>query len=175
MIKFKFLLIGLTAIFLVNGCANENTEDQNKKSDSLNLDQEELSLSDSASMNKNSVMPLPYIVNYDENTGRFEIDKNPQAETNSLTSEQIVKALKNKYPEIDLRVGEKKGDTLELLIDDATYLTQSIGSAGANNYLAEATFAFTSLDSIQVVNFLFEPGDHAMPGPYNRKYFDDFH
>lgn len=174
MFKLKSLLIVLTVSILLSGCMNNNTEDQNKENDSISIEQKNTA-PDSASISETPLVPLPYIVNYDESTGRFEIDKNPAAETVAFTSEQLAFALKNKYPEIDLRVGERKRDTLELHIDDATYLTQNIGSAGANNYLAEATYAFTSLDSVKVVNFIFEPGDHAMPGSYDRKYFDDYH
>jgi len=168
---FKFLLFTSLALVLLNGCMNDSSE--NKTADTTTVETDVPS--DSVSKSESSTNSLPYIVNYDDSTGRLEIDKNPASDSLSLNSEQLTLALKNKYPEINLRVGERKNDTLELYIDDATYLTQSMGSAGANAFIAETTYAFTSLDSVKVVNFIFEPGDHAMPGPYDRKYFKDFH
>jgi hypothetical protein len=53
-------------------------------------------------------------------------------------------------------------------VNDAFQLTQEMGSEGAVNYLASATFSITSSDSIEVVFFDFPFGDHAAPGYYSR-------
>jgi hypothetical protein len=51
------------------------------------------------------------------------------------------------------------------------YLTQRMGSTGADEFLAVATFTLTEYDHIKGVNFIFEVGDHATPGLYSREYF----
>jgi hypothetical protein len=50
-------------------------------------------------------------------------------------------------------------------------LTQRIGSTGAEEFLAAATFTLTEYDNIQFVHFIFEEGDHAAPGLYSREHF----
>lgn len=165
--NIKFLLLMFLTFILISGCRNENTENQDETVDSVTVIESE-------PVAEPEEIALPYIVTFDDNTGKLEIEKNRESTTYSYTAEQIAVALNKKYPEITLQVGERKQDTLELRVDDATYLSQGMGSAGANGYLAEATYSFTSLDSVNVVNFLFEPGDHAMPGPYTTKSFDDF-
>lgn len=166
----KFLLLSSLALVVLNGCMNDSS-DRESETDTVGT----TIPADSALLNESPIQQLPYVVNYDDASGRLEIDKNPESDSLTLNREGLILALKNKYPEINLRLGERRKDTLEVYIDDATYLTQSIGSAGASAFLAETTFAFTSLDSVKVVNFKFEPGDHAMPGPYDRRYFKDFH
>jgi hypothetical protein len=164
--RIKLLVLTISTLMLLNGCMTESTEN-NELADSLNT--EDNRVIDSASTS------LPYEVSYNEETGRFSILENQEVETLPLNGDMLIHALKNKYPEIDLRLGDKRNDTLDVYIDNAFYLTQNIGTAGANAYMAEATFAFTSLDSIKTVNFIFETGDHATPGTYQRSDFDDFH
>ncbi|TCK85814.1 hypothetical protein [Albibacterium bauzanense] len=165
-LRIKFFLLVLSTLILLNGCMTDSSEN-NEVADTLSTQSNEEV--------ENVSAQLPYEVNYNEETGRFSIVENPETETTSLNGETLANALKNKYPEIDLRLGDRRNDTLDVYIEDASYLTQNIGTAGANAYMAEATFAFTSLDSIKAVNFIFEAGDHASPGAYKRSDFDDFH
>jgi len=165
-LKINFFLIACSVLILLNGCINDSNVNENEVTDTLSTQSKEV---------ENTSAQLPYEVNYNEETGRFSIVENSEAEATSLNGEVLVNALKKKYPEIDIRVGDKRNDTLDVFIDDASYLTQNIGTAGANAYMAEATFAFTTLDSIKTVNFIFEAGDHASPGAYQRSDFDDFH
>jgi hypothetical protein len=58
---------------------------------------------------------------------------------------------------------------VEVINDE--YLTQRMGSTGADEFLAVATFTLTEYDHIKFVNFIFELGDHASPGLYSREYF----
>ena len=58
---------------------------------------------------------------------------------------------------------------IEVQNDD--YLTERMGSTGAEEYLAAATFTLTEYKGIQSVHFLFEEGDHAVPGIYSRESF----
>lgn len=117
-------------------------------------------------------LTLPFIAVVDSVTTRIELQENPQKSQIPLNKEELAEALNIKYPEIKLEIGEVSQDTLSVSISDATFLTQQMGTTGALTYLAEATYAFTDLANINVVNFLFKEGDHAMPGPYTRKSFN---
>lgn len=70
-----------------------------------------------------------------------------------------------------LKLREIKDHTAFVEIINAEFLTQRMGSSGAEEFLAVATYTLTEAPNIQVVQFIFEEGDHAVPGPYTRKYF----
>lgn len=54
---------------------------------------------------------------------------------------------------------------------NARYLTQRMGTTGADAFMAAATFTLTEHDSADAVRFVFPEGDHAMPGVYSRETF----
>jgi len=64
-----------------------------------------------------------------------------------------------------------KGQVVEVEVINDEHLTQRMGSTGAEEFLASATFTLTEYDKIKFVNFIFEGGDHAEPGLYSREYF----
>lgn len=63
---------------------------------------------------------------------------------------------------------EQRGRTVYVSLRHGERLTQQMGSAGAAQYLAEATFTLTSLPGVDSVDFEFPEGDHARPGAYTR-------
>jgi hypothetical protein len=73
-----------------------------------------------------------------------------------------------------LQYGGTEGDTLQVDVANSGYLTQRMGTTGARQYLAAATFTLTETPGAMVVNFRFPEGDHAVPGRYQRGDFEDF-
>jgi spore germination protein GerM len=67
-----------------------------------------------------------------------------------------------------------KNDVAFIEVVNAEYLTQRMGSSGAQAYLASVTFTLTENPRIKKVNFIFEEGDHAMPGIYSRQDFSQY-
>jgi len=59
-------------------------------------------------------------------------------------------------------------------IIDAEYLTQRMGTSGAQNYLAATTYSLTETPGVKGVDFIFPVGDHAAPGVYTRESFKDY-
>jgi len=59
-------------------------------------------------------------------------------------------------------------------IISAEYLTQRMGTSGAQNYLAAATYSLTETTGVRGVDFIFPAGEHAMPGVYTRESFKDY-
>jgi hypothetical protein len=59
-------------------------------------------------------------------------------------------------------------------IINAGYLTQRMGSSGAQDYLASVTYTPTENSQIKKVNFIFEVGDHAVPAVYTRETFANY-
>lgn len=72
-----------------------------------------------------------------------------------------------------LKLIDIKGEVVSVEVVNSEYLTQRMGSTGADIFLAEATFTLTEYNNIKFINFVFEQGDHASPGLYARKDFFD--
>lgn len=89
-----------------------------------------------------------------------------------LTAEDAIQLVNKMYKDkVWMDFVGQNGDTLFVKIDTATVLTQQMGSAGAREYLALATFTLTEPEGIHLVSFDFKEGDHAYPGVYGRNYF----
>ena len=58
---------------------------------------------------------------------------------------------------------------VEIINDE--YLTQKMGTTGAEWFLATVTFTLTEYRKIKFVDFVFREGDHAAPGRYSRQDF----
>lgn len=116
---------------------------------------------------------LPWNTTYNETTQRLQLDHKAGSMA-GVGHEEIISLLNKKYPGIKMRYLRMQGDTIVTRIDDALQLTQSIGTSGAESYLAEATFSLTEIPAIKAVKIEFEEGDHAMPGTFTRARFKDF-
>src|SRR5690554_4801253 len=104
-LRIKLFVLATSTLFLLNGCITDSNE-SNETADTL-----------STQSNKevgNTSAQLPYEVNYSETTGRFSIVENPEVEATPLNEKGLTDALENKYPEIELRLGDKRSDTLDV-------------------------------------------------------------
>ncbi|WP_423149162.1 hypothetical protein [Rubrolithibacter danxiaensis] len=151
--------------FLAYACQNDNK--QRTETGSKNEISE-------ATPSKEKLLVLPWKAEYNPETEKLELKHVASSDMSNLTDQDIIDALNLKYPDIKLeKIGRNK-DTIFVAIPNAVFLTQQAGSAGAESYLAEATFSLTELKNIKAVNFKFKEGDHAVPKTYSRKDFRDF-
>jgi hypothetical protein len=157
----KKLLRGLGLILLLAAC--QNTENKVVENTGSTVD-------DST---QEKTLELPYNAEYNENTQKLELKHNT-ADVSKLTLADMVEAINLKYPEIKLQLVGAKDHTAHVKIDDASYLSEDLGSTGSNTYMAEATYALTEIAGITAVNFAFKEGDHAAPGVYTRADFKGF-
>jgi hypothetical protein len=97
--------------------------------------------------------------------------KTSQISEDSLTPPRLIQKLNNLYPEIRLRFIKISNDSIFVAIKKSKYLTQQMGSSGAQAYLAEITYNLTELKDINFVDVRFKVGDHASPGTYTRTDF----
>ena len=94
--------------------------------------------------------------------------RNVNADT--LTYAKLIKGINDKYlDKVFLEFVKISHDTIFVAIKNSVYLTQQMGTCGANQYIISTTFALTELKNIKNVAFDFEPGDHAWPGINNRE------
>ncbi len=81
-------------------------------------------------------------------------------------------SIQNELPTIILQKLAQR--TAYLSVANDRYLTQSMGSSGAQAWLAGVTYTLTEHPNIKAVDFSFTPGDHAMPGLYTRASFTGY-
>ena len=62
----------------------------------------------------------------------------------------------------------------EVVVTNSDHLAQRMGSAGAQDYLAAATYTLTECPTVQHVSFVFPAGEHAAPGVYDRASFEGY-
>jgi hypothetical protein len=77
---------------------------------------------------------------------------------------------------LNLRPGKSKveyvnivRDTIIIKILNDEYLTEQMGTFGAECYMAETIYTLTESDLIKFVRFEMDYGTHASPGLYSRK------
>jgi len=67
-----------------------------------------------------------------------------------------------------LKLIEVSSDTAYLEVINSYYLTQSMGSAGAEEYITKSGISLLEIEGINYVDFNFEMGDHAYPGTFSK-------
>lgn len=107
----------------------------------------------------------------DDNSNRLIMKRVHPIPNDSLTAVNIIAEMNSRYDRIRLRLGRISNDTIYVKVIPAGYLTQQMGSSGADIYMTEATYNLTELKNIGYVNFDFTAGDHAAPGTYSRSDF----
>lgn len=91
----------------------------------------------------------------------------------SLNVASVLRRMNGYYSEIRVEEMKQYSDTLVVKIPKSKYLTEQMGSSGAQAYLAELTYNLTEIPGIHFVTILFKAGDHASPDTYQRKDFEN--
>jgi hypothetical protein len=117
---------------------------------------------------------LIWITDYDSVNHRFFLKKQRTANVNELNAEDLVNDINAAWENIQLKFIRLSNDTLYVSIPESSYLTQQIGTAGAETYISSTTYCLTEIPGIKFVNYEFEEGDHLQPGVYSRDDFKNF-
>ncbi len=127
---------------------------------------------DSTSVIKNT--PHIWTADFEETTNSFKIHKPTKARLDTLSGNKLITLINNGWDSIHLNFIKSSHDTIYVSIPDSETLTQTLGSTGAENYMATTTFTLTEMKGIKYVNYDFKPGDHAAPGVFSRNDFKNF-
>ena len=109
-----------------------------------------------------------WVYEYDEDVQDFRLRQLRENHKGSTSSMDIEAMINNNWPNVQVEVYDRKKDTVFVAISSSAYLTQQMGTAGADAFMISTTFNFTELHQVNYVFFDFEEGDHAVPGLYSR-------
>jgi hypothetical protein len=107
----------------------------------------------------------------DDKSNRLIMKRLQPLSDDSLTTAHLISRINSRYDHIKLQFVKISNDTVFVKIRQADFLTQQMGSTGADMYLTEATYNLSELNNIGYVHFDFKNGDHASPGTYSRADF----
>lgn len=111
---------------------------------------------------------------------RYDLEKDTicqlrPVKRDTLTADGLVRLVNAVYTgKVCVELVHVSNDTIFVKIPDAEYLTQRMGTSGADEFMISSTFTLTELPDIRYVDFDFEIGDHASPGTYTRQYFQNW-
>ncbi len=100
--------------------------------------------------------------------------KNTAAQASILNADSLIKGLNQHYENIYLEKIKQGGDTLYTVIKNSEYLTQRMGSTGAEIYITDVVLNLTSVPGVKYVKVDMEEGDHAGPGVWSAADFKNY-
>ncbi|MBC7866683.1 MAG: hypothetical protein H7X88_04025 [Gloeobacteraceae cyanobacterium ES-bin-316] len=88
-----------------------------------------------------------------------------------LNADSLIKGLNELNENILLEKIKISGDTIFTEIKDAKYLTDGMGTTGAEIYLADVVLNLTEIPGIRYVNISLQEGSHMQPGTWSKTSF----
>lgn len=169
--KFFLPAIILLSLFVCfSGCSSDSATDDNAEVEIEDTVHDVFTPGgDSAIMVKNS--PFLWHADFEETTNTYKIKAPAEKSLDTLSGASFVNMINNDWDSIHVDYLKTSHDTIYLNIRNSDYLTQRVGSSGAENFLATTTYSLTEVKGIRFVNFKFKSGDHATPGTYSREDF----
>jgi hypothetical protein len=135
---------------------------------------EETPLSDSADMNKPPEFNPDSKLYIWRSTADYKKEKNEMASPVIMNTDSLIKGLNEYYENVYLEKEKLSGDTLYTIIRDSKYLSQQMGSTGAEMYLADVILNLTTVPGVKYVKIEMEAGDHMQPGTWSAEDFKNY-
>lgn len=114
---------------------------------------------------------LPY---WDVDLAARTYRRDSLANWGELQIDSLISGLNTRNENIRLEKLKQGHDTLYLTIRDGYYLTEELGSSGAEQYIADVVLNLTAVEGIQYINLDFRAGDHAAPGVFGKEMVTGF-
>ncbi len=153
----------ILALFALTAC-NSDTKDAGSESN-------EQSVTQPKTAQPAQLFDVPWAAVLDSSSQKITMIKTKEVKEEDLNVANVTESLNRKYPDIFLSDPTQKNDTVFVKIKDSDYLTQGLGTMGAEIYLAESTYSFTQIPGVGYVTYDFKLGDHASPGTFTRENF----
>ena len=100
--------------------------------------------------------------------------KNPTANIAIVNADSLIKGLNQLYENIYLQKDKLSHDTLYTFIKDSEFLSNGMGSTGAEVYLADVVMNLTEVPGVKYVHINMQEGSHMQPGTWSRTNFSRY-
>ena len=104
----------------------------------------------------------------------FTKSRNPLVNKLIFNVDSLIKGLNELHENIYIEKIKLSGDTIYTIIRNSTFLAESIGSSGAEMYLADVVLNLTEVPGIKYVDIYLEAGSHMEPGTWSRDNFSKY-
>ena len=91
-----------------------------------------------------------------------------------LNTDSLIKGLNERYENVFLQKDRICGDTLYTFIDDSQYLSNQMGSTGAEVYIADVVLNLAEVPGVKYVAIKMEEGSHAQSGIWTKENFEQY-
>ena len=118
--------------------------------------------------------PLPWVSDFDTVKNEFYLKQQRKVDSAAVSAESLIADLNAAWENVQLQFVKISNDTIYVAIPDSEVLGQQMGSAGAQAYMASTTYNLTELPGVTYVNYNMKAGDHASPGTFSRKSFENY-
>ena len=163
--RITFSLLLLTLLLACN-----NNADNKSDGDSTRL--REIPV-DSSEADVDELTPDDFYV-WKVDSEEKTIRQNPKLAEPVLSVDTLIAGLNEMYPKVKLEKVKQSNDTLYTQIKEADVLTERMGSAGSEQYIAQAVLNLTSAKGVKFVRIDFEMGSHAMPDVWSKESFKGY-
>ncbi len=109
---------------------------------------------------------------FDSIVNRDYLKRGKMLDSISKSPNELIEILNMRPCKCKIDYVEITGDTLTIRILEDEYLTEQMGTSGADSYMAETVYTLTENDLIHFVRFKMDYGSHASPGLYCRKDYE---
>jgi hypothetical protein len=114
---------------------------------------------------------LRWFTDYDTINGFEYVAKGTLVDEIGSSPYHMIQILNTRPTECKIELDSISNDTINIKISNDEFLTEQMGSCGANCFLGETVYSLTDNELIKYVKIDMNEGSHASPGVYNRTDF----
>lgn len=163
--RIVFSLLLLSLLFACNNDADNKSADDSTRLREIPVDSSEVTVDE--------LTPDDFYV-WKVDADQKTIRQNPKLVQPVLSVDTLIAGLNEMYPKVKLEKVKQSNDTLYTQIKEADVLTEQMGSAGSEQYIAQAVLNLTSAKGVKFVRIDFEMGSHAMPDTWSKENFKGY-
>lgn len=124
-------------------------------------------------INSENLTRFYWSVDYDSISNKEFLVKGTLLDSIGQSINELIRILNKRNTEPKIKFIDLTNDTIKIKIENDEFLTERMGSAGAESFLGETVFTLTEIETIKYVNIEMDYGSHASPGVYSRIDFKD--
>lgn len=99
---------------------------------------------------------------------------NPALSPTIRNADSLIKGLNELYENVLLQKEKISGDTIFTYITNSQYLTNQMGSTGAEVYIADVVLNLAEVSGIKYISINMKEGSHAQSGIWTKQNFEKY-